>query len=90
MRIPVTERARVSWQRVVGQELADPKCNPKGVVRKGNRLIFRCLKGVVCESTYSVPLLLDRVSRVIALFNRPRLRECRNDGNLVEARIASP
>ena len=89
MGIPTTERARVSWQCVVSQELAGPKFNPKGVERKGNWLIFQCLKDAVRESAYPTLMLPDKASKVIALFNRSRPGECRNDENLVEARMAS-
>jgi hypothetical protein len=55
----------------------------------GNWLIFQCLRDAVRESAYPILKLSDRASKVIALFNRPRPGERRNDENLVEARIAS-
>ena len=61
---------------------------PKELCESGNRLIFRCLETSCTQVRIRLSFLPDQVSKVVALFNRSRLGECRNDENLFEARIA--
>ena len=84
MRISATAWARVSRQCVISRELADPKNNLNRVVRKGNWLIFQCLE----RSLIPIMSLQDRVSRTVVLFKLSSLRECRNDENSYEKRMA--
>jgi hypothetical protein len=80
VRIHVAERARFSWQRVVGQEVAGPKRCPKGCGEEGNPLIFGCLDLTEPYGTLDLALR-DRVYGAVAPFNRTRFGECCNDEN---------
>ncbi len=89
VRIHAAERARFSWQRVVGQEVAGPKRCPKGCGEEGSQLIFWRLDKTAPQGTLDLALP-DRACGVVAPFNSPSPGECRNDENQEEAGIACP
>jgi len=65
VKIGSTERPRVSWQHVVGQELVAPKLLLNRLERKGNGFIFPYLEARISATKARVVTEVDSPGRTV-------------------------
>ena len=91
MRILTAARARVPWQRVVSQGLADPKCilNRETRTRETGQNSSAFDGPMGRKARHRFRRFEVGRAEFIALSNHPSRGECRNDENHGEGRMAA-